>query len=109
MPTPGWYRRCMAASSATSARRRIHRVAGTPRTHRKVSVKLPVELLDDIEERVGPGNVSRYLAESVADGERRKALLEWLDDFEAQHGQISAEEVERARQAWLDAIEDGDA
>lgn len=106
MPMPGWYRRCMAASSATFARRRAHRVAGISRTHRKISVKLPVELLDDIEDRVGPGNVSRYLAESVAEGERRKALVEWLEDFEDRHGPISTEEIDQARQARHEAIAD---
>lgn len=108
MPPPGWYRRCMAAPSATTTRRSAHRVAGMsrPRTHRKVSVKLPVEILDDIEERVGPSNVSRYLAEALADGERRRALREWLDEAEAEHGPISPDAVEKARQAWHGAIAD---
>ncbi len=106
MPRPGWYRRCMAASSATVPRRRLHRVAGASRTHRRVSVKLPAELVDDIEGRVGPRKVSRYIAASVADSERRLALREFLDRAEEEHGPIPPEAVERARRIWESALED---
>jgi len=71
-----------------------------PRTHRKVSVRLPAELLDDIEDRVGPRNVSRYIAETVAENQRRLALREWLDLMDATHGPVSAEAEESARRSW---------
>ena len=100
MPPPGWYRRCMAASSATATRRRPHRVAGMSRTHRKVSVKLPIELVDDIEDRVGPGNLSRYVAETVADSERRRALRELVDELELTHGPITEDDVQEELSRW---------
>ena len=97
MPMPGWYRRCMAASSATSSRRRHHRIAGTPRTHKRVSVDLPVEVFDEIRAEVGRGNVPGYLLEAAEEKRRREALGEWLDLMDATHGPVSAEILEEAR------------
>lgn len=105
MPRPGWYRRCMAASSTVLAHRRAHRVAGAPHT-RKVAVRLPAEVLDGIEDRVGAGNVSRYIAETMEDNERRVALREFLDEAAAEHGPVSPEDLQRARRIWDGALED---
>lgn len=100
MPPPGWYRRCMAASSATTPRRRLHRVAGAPRTHKRISVDLPIEVFDEIQAEVGRSNVPGYLLETVESARRQQALKEWLDLMDATHGPVSPENEEKARRIW---------
>ena len=90
----------MAASSGTKAPRRAHRVAGGGRAYKKVSVTLPADLLDQIRERVGPGNLSRHLSEVLEEDERRLALRGWLDQMEAEHGPIPEEAIEEVRRRW---------
>lgn len=99
MPPPGWYRRCMAASSV-AVRRRLHRVAGAPRTHKRVTVELPIEVFDDIQAEVGRSNVPRYLLETIEHVRRHRALQEWLDLMDATHGPVSPESEEKARRIW---------
>lgn len=90
----------MAASTAKSATRRAHRVAGSARPYKKVSVTLPADLLDQIRERVGPGNLSRHLSEVLEEDERRLALRGWLDQMEAEHGPVPEEAIEEVRRRW---------
>jgi Arc/MetJ-type ribon-helix-helix transcriptional regulator len=95
----------MAASTDTEPSDRIHRVGRDPRPHKKVSVTLPADLLEQIKERVGPGNLSRHLSEVLEDDERRRALREWLDQMDAEHGPIPADAVEEVRRRWPTARE----
>jgi Arc/MetJ-type ribon-helix-helix transcriptional regulator len=90
----------MAASAARSTTRRAHRVAGGARPYKKVSVTLPADLLDQIRERVGPGNLSRHLSEVLEEDERRLALRVWLDQMEAEHGPVPEEAIEEVRRRW---------
>jgi hypothetical protein len=90
----------MAASSATLPRRRFHRIAGASRTHKRISVELPIEVFDDIRAEVGRGNVSDYLVETVEAARRHRALGEWLDLMDATHGPVSPENEEKARRIW---------
>jgi hypothetical protein len=88
MIKPGWYRRCMTASSTTSPRR-PHRVAGSSRRpYKKISVVLPTELVDEMHAKVGPGSVSHLLTEMLEERRRRRALRDWLDVMESTHGPI---------------------
>jgi hypothetical protein len=91
----------MAASSGTKAPRRAHRVAGGGRAYKKVSVTLPADLLDEIRERVGPGNLSRYLTEAAEQKRRHEALGEWLDRMEDEHGPIPEEALAEAQRRWV--------
>lgn len=66
----------------------------------KVSLTLPVELLDEARRRVRGASLSAY----VGEGLRRQILAdrqrELIAEWEAQFGAITAEELEQARQ-WL--------
>jgi hypothetical protein len=100
MIKPGWYRRCMAASS-TASPRRPHRVAGgNRRPYKKISVVLPAELIDEMHAEVGPGSVSHLLTEMLEERRRRRALRDWLDLMESTHGPIPEEAVAEARRIW---------
>jgi hypothetical protein len=90
----------MPASPEGTVARRTHRVAGGAGVHKKVSVTLPADLLDQIRDRVGPGNLSRHLADVLAEDERRVALRSWLDQMEAEHGPIPDEAIEEVRRRW---------
>lgn len=66
----------------------------------KVSVTLPTELLDEIRGRVGTGNLSRHVADVLAEDERRLALRDYLDEAEATSGPLPAEAIEEVRRRW---------
>lgn len=89
----------MAASSVVP-RRRLHRVAGSPRTHKRISVDLPIEVFDEIQAEVGRANVSDYLLETVEAARRQRALREWLELMDDTHGPVSPESEEKARRIW---------
>ena len=95
----------MAASTDTGPPGRIHAAGRDLRPHKKVSVTLPADLLDQIKERVGPGNLSRHLSEVLEEDERQRALRDWLEHMEAEHGPIPAEAVEEVRRRWRTARE----
>jgi hypothetical protein len=66
----------------------------------KKSVTLRRSLAEQIEERTGPRGFSSFIDQAA---EHALALLkaqEIIDDYEAEHGPISDEALERARRAW---------
>lgn len=75
-------------------------MAGGARPFKKVSVTLPADLLEQVRERVGPGNLSSYIAEALEENERRVALGEWAEAMEAEHGPPSEEDLEEVRRRW---------
>lgn len=95
----------MAASPEVGVAQRVDRAARDGRPHKKVSITLPADLLEQIQDRVGPGNLSRHLSEVLEDDERRRALRDWLDHMDAEHGPIPAEAVEEVRRRWATARE----
>jgi post-segregation antitoxin (ccd killing protein) len=67
----------------------------------KVSVSLPVGLLERARDRVGSRGLSRYVAEAMEAQERREALRDWLADQDAEHGPISEQIMQEVRSQWL--------
>ena len=64
----------------------------------KLSVSFDPDLGNAIRaaaERAG-GGISRWLADAAAAKLRAEALSEFLDDWEAEHGALTAEELARA-------------
>ena len=64
----------------------------------KLSVSLDAELSDGVREaarKAGMG-VSAWLAEAAAAKLRAEALSEFLDEWEAEHGPFTAEELAQA-------------
>lgn len=64
----------------------------------KLSVSFEAELGDAVRAaaaRSGRG-LSRWLAEAAAARLRAEALAEFLDDWEAEHGELRADELARA-------------
>jgi hypothetical protein len=67
----------------------------------KMSISFDVRLGDDVRhaaEKAGKP-LSTWLAEAAATKLRAEALAEFLDDWEAEHGAFTEEELERARQS----------
>ena len=69
----------------------------------KVSVTLPIGLLERIPGRVGTRGLSSYVAEAIEAEERRSALRAWLAEQEEEHGPIPASVLEEVRGDWLGA------
>lgn len=64
-----------------------------------MSISLDPQLGDDIRgaaERAGV-SVSAWLADAAAARLRKQALAEFLSDWQAKHGKITADELARAR------------
>jgi hypothetical protein len=62
---------------------------------KKVTITLPVELLDSM--RAHTDNVSGYLTELAERAERRRLLRAELDHYEGQFGAFTDEEMAEAR------------
>lgn len=91
--------------TAGAQRRDAPRTAAPrPRTpagrYRKVSVTLPADLLDRLRARVGEGNLSGYLAETLEEKERLAALDEFIALMIEEHGEPSEEDIQEVRRRW---------
>jgi hypothetical protein len=67
----------------------------------KMSISFDIRLGDDVRhaaEKAGKP-LSTWLAEAAATKLRSEALAEFLDDWEAEHGAFTAEELEQARRS----------
>ena len=66
----------------------------------KRSVSLPPQIAADIDERVGKGGFSAYIAEAAAEQLRRDALHDLNAELEAEHGPVDPAEVEALRERF---------
>jgi hypothetical protein len=69
---------------------------------KKVSVSMPEELADAVRSRSGTGGFSRYVTDAVQQQVRLDLLDELIADFEAKHGPIPEELVQKAMRQWPD-------
>jgi Arc/MetJ-type ribon-helix-helix transcriptional regulator len=69
---------------------------------KKVSVSMPEELADAVRSRTGTGGFSRYVTDAVQEQVRLDLLDELIADFEAKHGPIPEELVQKAMRQWPD-------
>ncbi len=69
---------------------------------RKVSVSLPEGLTAAVQQRVGKGEFSHYVAEAVARQLELDLLAELAALLEAEHGPVSDEFLAEAEAAWPD-------
>jgi Arc/MetJ-type ribon-helix-helix transcriptional regulator len=69
---------------------------------RKVSVSLPEGLTAVVQQRVGKGEFSHYVAEAVARQLELDLLTELAELLDAEHGPISEELLAEAGAAWPD-------
>lgn len=80
--------------------------SATSRTQ-PISVSLPRELVARLRQQAGPRGVSAYVQRALDVQLRREALQEWLDEFEAEEGAFTEEEMADARrrrdEAWREA------
>jgi hypothetical protein len=73
-------------------------------TTSKIAITLPKEQLSRVHREVRAGradSVSGYIAQALAEQERRESLRELLDDLIAQHGPPEQEDVQWAKRALV--------
>jgi hypothetical protein len=68
----------------------------------KIAISLPETLVAEVREdaRAAGLSISGWLADAAARKLRRNKAREVLADFEAQHGEITADELAEARKRW---------
>jgi Arc/MetJ-type ribon-helix-helix transcriptional regulator len=69
-------------------------------TTSKIAITLPREQLSRVHREIRAGradSVSGYIAQALAEQEKRESLRELLDDLIAQHGQPEREDVKWAK------------
>lgn len=94
--TPLQRRKSKQASSARSARSR--RPAA-----RKLAVSFAAPLADQIQlaaTQETEGNVSAWLADAARQKLRQRALAEAVAAYEAEHGEITSEELTEVQRQW---------
>ncbi|MDA2808290.1 hypothetical protein [Nocardiopsis suaedae] len=69
---------------------------------RKVSVTLPAELTDAVQERVGRGEFSSYVAAAVARQIEHDLLVDLADRMDEEDGPVAEELVREAGAEWPD-------
>lgn len=67
----------------------------------KISVTVEDEVLETARREAG-GNLSAYVNEALKRHGRREAMRRLVEEWEAEHGEITDEELEEARRRWLD-------
>ncbi|MCE7007952.1 hypothetical protein LWC34_34795 [Kibdelosporangium philippinense] len=97
------------ASSAAEADRELLRLLSSADKlsslgkARKVSVSLPEELTAAVQQRVGKGEFSHYIAIAVAQQLEQDLLHELAAELRVKHGLVAEEHLAEARAAWPDA------
>jgi hypothetical protein len=69
----------------------------------RLSISLPLPLARAVRraaKRSTGGNVSAWLAEAAEEALRRQESADAVADWEAEHGKLSPEGIERARRLW---------
>lgn len=69
---------------------------------RKVSISLPEGLTAAVQQRVGKGEFSHYVAQAVARQLELDLLAELAELLDAEHGPVSEEYLAEAGAAWPD-------
>lgn len=69
---------------------------------RKVSVSMPADLIAAVQQRVGPGEFSRYVSDAVAHQHRQDLLAELSALLDEEYGPVPQELIDRARAEWPD-------
>jgi hypothetical protein len=72
----------------------------------KVSITLPMPLLERIKGRVGARGLSAYVAQALEAEVRREGLREFLAQQEARFGPIPESVLEETRRAWFGQDDD---
>lgn len=75
-------------------------------TVRKVSVSMPEDLAEAVRIRTGAGGFSRYVTDAVQEQIRHDMLGDLIAEFEAKHGPIPEDLVEKAMSEWPDDEDD---
>src|SRR5437588_2784794 len=70
---------------------------------RKVSISLPEGLTSAVQQRVGKGEFSHYVAEAVARQLELDLLVELSELLDAEHGSVPEEYMAEAGAVWPDA------
>jgi hypothetical protein len=73
---------------------------------RKVSVSMPEELAEAVRARTGVGGFSRYVTDAVQEQIRLDLLDDLVAEFEAEHGPVPEELVQKAMREWPDYEEE---
>lgn len=68
----------------------------------KVSVSIPSEVAAELRSRAGRGNVSAYVTDAVVRQLEHDRLGDLLAELEEVHGEVTEEELSRARAEWPD-------
>jgi Arc/MetJ-type ribon-helix-helix transcriptional regulator len=63
---------------------------------KKYTVTLPEELAEEIRAEVGSGGFSRYVTQAIERQRERDHLHEFVGWWEAEHGEVTDEELARA-------------
>ena len=64
------------------------------------TIWLPPQIAADIDERVGKGGFSAYIAEAAAEQLRRDALDDLIVEMEAEHGPVDPAEVQALKERF---------
>jgi len=68
----------------------------------RLTVTLPADLVEDVRARAERGNISSWIAQTVAERLARERLAAAIAEYEADAGAITDEDIAaaRARTAW---------
>jgi hypothetical protein len=66
----------------------------------RITITMDEELLGELKSRVGPGEVSSYVAEAVRARLRKDPILELLDKLDEMYGPLTAEEIAAGERDW---------
>lgn len=68
----------------------------------KIVVTIPQELLHDVQEMVGEGNLSAYIIRGIERRLRADRLSQFLAEMDRELGPVAADELEAVRREWRD-------
>jgi len=71
----------------------------------RLTVTLPPELVKEIRSRVGPREISAWVAQALAERLSREDLVAAVEEYEAEAGLITDDDIAAAKQrtAWAPA------
>ena len=68
----------------------------------RITITVDEDVLEELKNRVGPGEVSSYVVDALRARLRKDPILELLDKLDEMYGPLTEDEIAEGRREWND-------
>jgi Arc/MetJ family transcription regulator len=68
----------------------------------RITITVDEDVLNELKQRVGPGEVSAYVVEALRARLQRDPIMELLDKLDEMYGPLSDDDIEEGKREWAE-------